>query len=82
MSAWWRWWKDDWSHDPLFHGYWLVVDDCPGALKLGPVVSAWLLAAVPSAISTGAAARTAPAATRRIQVVVAAVVFIVFPCLH
>jgi uncharacterized membrane protein YcfT len=49
-------------------------DDC-GAIATGAASSAaWLAVAVPSAINARAAASTAPAATRRIRVVVVLVV--------
>jgi hypothetical protein len=59
-------------HEDSYDGaVWTGVGESDGEVEFVP---AWLAVAVPSAINAGAAASTAPAATRRIHVVVVLVV--------
>jgi hypothetical protein len=61
-------------HEDSYHGaVWTGLGESDGEVEFVP---AWLAVAVPSAINAGAAASTAPAATRRIRVVVLGVISI------
>jgi hypothetical protein len=66
-------------HEDSCHGaVCTVVGESDGEVEFVP---AWLAVAVPSAINAGAAASTAPAAIRRIQVVVLALISILLSAL-